>query len=118
MSDAPLTAESEALLHDYMAEVADHRRLDDSKFRHDIDLDLAFLGNVEPQFRSRLAAIESAARAAEAERLRALYMATVAGEYCNIDVFHDHVHQGCNARCWCSWADPEHCPLDAAGAPR
>jgi len=63
MSDAPLTAESEALLHDYMAEVADHRRLDDSKFRHDIDLDLAFLGNVESQFRSRLAAIEAAARA-------------------------------------------------------
>jgi len=99
MSDAPLTQAS----HDLLSRIGEDGA--------------ALSGYFHDLVAIALPAIESAARAAEAERLRALYMATVAGEYCNIDVFHDHVHQGCNARCWCSWADPEHCPLDAAGAP-
>jgi hypothetical protein len=44
-------------------------------------------------------------------------MATDAGEFCNIDVRHQHQHHMCNARCWCSWADPDNCPYPDPEAP-
>lgn len=60
-----------------------------------------------------VAAIEAEAAAMERQRLRALYNETDAATFCNTDVLHSHQHGSCNARCWCSWADPDNCPYPA-----
>lgn len=66
----------------------------------------------------RLPAIEAAAAKREFDRLHELYAETDAGEFCDTDVLHEHAHQMCNARCWCSWADPKNCPYPPRQAPR